>query len=71
MDHVYKRMGPRDSTEIDLRRMMEHASGYHHDIEEGRWVIETRHRSQPWEIVVEPIHESQILVVVTAYDVWD
>lgn len=71
IDHVYKRMRPRDFTEIDLRRMMEHAYRYHRDIVEGRWVIETRHQSQRWEIIVEPIHESQILVVVTAYDVWD
>jgi hypothetical protein len=64
-------MGRRDFTEINLRRMMEHAKGYRRDIVEGRWVIETRYQSHPWEVIVEPIPERQILVVVTAYDVWD
>ena len=71
IDHVHKRMERRDFTETDLRRMMEHAKGCHRDIEEGRWVIETRYQGQPWEVIVEPIPERQILVIVTAYDVWD
>jgi hypothetical protein len=62
-------MGRRDFTEIDLRRMMEHATGYHPDIEEGRWVIETRFQRQAWEVIVEPNAERERLVVVTAYDV--
>lgn len=40
--HVLKRMADRRFTEIDLRAMLEGASGYRHDIIEGRWVIETR-----------------------------
>jgi hypothetical protein len=71
VDHVHFRMETRDFTEISLRRMMEHATNYHPDIEEGRWVIETTYRRQNWEIIVDPIPEREILVVVTAYDVWE
>jgi len=71
IDHVYKRMARREFTEIELRRMMEHAMNYRRDIVEGRWVIETRYQRQRWEVIVEPIPERQLLVVVTAYDVWD
>lgn len=61
----------RDFTEIDVRRMMESARGYREDEEaEGRWVIETRFRRAPWEVIVEPIPEHQILEVVTAYPKW-
>jgi hypothetical protein len=58
-------------TEIDLRRMLERASGYREDVVEGRWVIETIHRRKPWEVIVEPDAERQLLVVVTAYPVWE
>ena len=51
--------------------MLEHARSYHRDIVEGRWVIETRHQGQLWEVIVEPEVASTLLVVVTAYPVWD
>lgn len=70
-DHVHKRMARRGFAEIDLPRMMEHVKSYRRDIAEGRWVIETQHQERPWEVIVEPIPERQILVVVTAYDIWD
>lgn len=47
------------------------ASGCREDVLEGRWVIETRHRGKAWEIIVEPDFERQLLVVVTAYPVWE
>jgi hypothetical protein len=56
-------------TEVDLRRMMEHAGGYRVDVVEGRWVIETRHNTKDWEVIVEPDDEQDLLVVVTAYPV--
>jgi hypothetical protein len=64
-------MGDRRFTELDLRRMLERASGYRVDVVEGRWVIETRHRRKAWEVIVEPDWERQLLVVVTAYPVWE
>ena len=55
--------------EVDLRRMLEHASRYRADVVESRWVIETRHSRKDWEVIVEPDEEQTLLVVVTAYSV--
>lgn len=64
-------MEDRRFTEIDLRRMLERASGYREDVVEDRWVIETRHRGRAWEVILEREVERQLLVVVTAYPVWE
>ena len=64
-------MDDRRFTEIDLRRMLQRASGHHEDVVDGRCVIETRHRGKAWEVIVEPDQERQLLVVVTAYPVWE
>ena len=69
--HLLKRMDDRRFTEIDLRRMLERTSGYREDVVDGRWVIETKHRGKAWEVIVEPDFERQLLVVVTAYPVWE
>ena len=61
-----RRLIKREFTEIELRRMMEHATGLDRDYKEGRWVIEVRLRRADWEIIVEPIPEEEILEVVTA-----
>ncbi len=65
--HLEKRMLQRDFTEIDLRTMLDRAAGYHADIIEGRWIIETHHRQCAWEVIVEPDYLEQRLVVITAY----
>jgi len=67
--HLLKRMEDRRFTEVDLRRMMERATGYHRDVVEGRWAIETRHRRQRWQVIVEPDFTAELLVVITAYPV--
>jgi hypothetical protein len=67
--HVEKRMEDRNFSEVELREMLEHASGYREDILDGRWVIETRHRRRPWEVIVEPDAREHLLVVITAYEV--
>jgi hypothetical protein len=64
-------MDDRRFTEIDLRRMLERASGYREDVVDGRWVIEAKHRAKAWEVIVEPDIERQLLVVVTAYPIWE
>lgn len=69
--HLLKRMTDRRFTEVDLRRMLERASGYRENVVEGRWIIETRRRGSAWEVIVEPDRERQLLVVVTAYSVWE
>ncbi len=67
--HVLKRMVDRGFTEVDLRQMLEDASSFRPDVEEGRWVIVSRHRRRSWEIIVEPDEAEQVLVVITAYPV--
>ena len=67
--HLLKRMEDRAFNEIDLRRMLEYASGHRIDILEGRFVIEVRHAGRPWEVIVEPDEVFELLVVITAYPV--
>ncbi len=66
-----RRLIKREFTEIELRRMMEYATGFDRDDKEGRWVIAVRLRRADWEIIVEPIPEEEVLEVVTAYEVTD
>jgi len=49
--------------------MLEHATVLREDVAEGRWVVESWHRKQPWEVIVEPDLDASVLVVVTAYPV--
>ena len=67
--HLLKRMTDRRFTEVELRRMLEHARGYREDIVEGLWIIEVNRGRVVWEVIVEPERTSQSLVVVTAYPV--
>ena len=67
--HLLKRMEDRAFNEVDLRRMLEHASGHRPDIVEGRFVVEALHAGQSWEVIVEPDEIRQLLVVITAYPV--
>ena len=60
-------MADRQFTEVDLRRMLNTATGYRRDIVEGRLVIQTSHQRKGWEVTVEPDWETQLLVVITAY----
>lgn len=61
----------RGFTEIDLRHMLEHAERRRRDAVPGRWVVVTRHRRRPWEVMVEPDFAAHLLVVVTAYSIWE
>lgn len=65
--HLLKRMIDRRFTEVDLRRMLEHASQHSPDIVEGRWVIKVRRQGRNWDVIVEPDFDQKVLVVVTAY----
>jgi hypothetical protein len=62
-------MDDRSFTELDLRAMLEGASGYRKDVAPGRWIIGATHGRQPWEVIVEPDESLKILVVITAYPV--
>jgi hypothetical protein len=67
--HLLKRMIDRRFNEPELRLMLEQATGYHADIDPGRWVIESIHHRGPWEVIVEPDPANQRLIVITAYSV--
>jgi hypothetical protein len=67
--HLLKRMIDRQFNEADLRLMLEEATGYHENHEEGRYVIETTHSGRAWEAIVEPLPDEQVCVIVTAYSV--
>lgn len=56
-------------TDIDLRTMLDVATGISRDAEPGRWRIETQHRLRPWIVFGEPDAAARGVVVVTAYDV--
>lgn len=62
-------MADRDFNELDLRAMLEHATGHRRDVVPGRWVIEAKQGRQRWEVIVEPDESLRILVVITAYPV--
>lgn len=62
-------MDDRAFSEVDLRRMLEHARSHRADILEGRFVIAAKHAGQAWEVIVEPDEVRSLLVVITAYPV--
>ncbi len=41
------------------------------DIVPGRWVVVTGHRKRRWEVVIEPDFDARLIVVITAYPVWE
>ena len=47
--------------------MLDEATGFHDNHEEGRFVIETSHGGVRWAVIVEPSAEDVALVIVTAY----
>ena len=64
-------MEDRRFSEIDLRIMLELGASYGPDVVEGRWLVRTRHQQHPWRVIVEPDFSAKLLVVVTAYPVWN
>jgi len=69
--HLLKRMEDRDFNEVDLRKMLHSSKTYSKDVIEGRWIIVTQHRYRSWEIIVEPDSIEKLLVIITAYPLWD
>jgi len=68
-EHLLTRMLQRGFTEVDLRVMMEGASGLSPSVEYGRWVVTARHGNRRWAVVVEPETQKRLLKVLTAYEV--
>ena len=67
--HLLKRMVDRRFSEVDLRAMLQRATGFTSDHVAGRYAIQTRHKRGPWVVIVEPDLDLRLLVVVTAYPV--
>lgn len=65
--HFEQRMEERDFTEVDVREMLEAATGFVSDVVKGRFVIDSLLRGHRWHVIVEPDPEEGLLVVVTAY----
>ena len=65
--HILERMLDRGFSETDLRLMFEMALLIRDGRLEGRWIVDTVHQKEPWEIVVEPDHADRVIVVVIAY----
>ncbi len=65
--HLLKRMVDRQFSEVDLRVMMDCATGFRRDKEPGRWIVETSHGCRSWEVIVEPDSADRLLVVITGY----
>ena len=47
LDHLREQMSRRSFNEIDLREMLENATGFREDEEFGRWVIDTSRNREP------------------------
>jgi hypothetical protein len=65
--HVLKRMVDRQFSEIDLRTMLQYATDYESNHEDGRFVIHSRLDGRAWSIIVEPVISDEVLIVITAY----
>ena len=62
-------MADRDFTELEVRGMLQGATGIRRDVEPGRWIVSTRRRRRRWEVIVEPDPEVRVLIVIIAYPV--
>jgi len=67
--HAELRMEQRGVTEIDVRAMLERATGFEPSVVESRFMIHVARNKRPWIVIVEPDVEASLLVVVTAYEV--
>ena len=50
--HLLKRMLDRRFSEVELRLVMEQATGFQEAPGAGRWIVETVHDDEPWGIIV-------------------
>ena len=67
--HAELRMEQRGVTEVQVRTMLERATGFEPTVVEGRFMIRARHSQHPWVVIVEPDADVNRLVVVTVYEV--
>ena len=67
--HAELRMEQRGVTEVDVRAMLERATGFEPSVVKGRFMIHVTNNTRPWIVIVEPDADASLLVVVTAYEV--
>ena len=67
--HAELRMEQRGVTEVEVRAMLEGATGFEPSVVEGRFMIHARRAQCPWVVIVEPDAGVNLLVVVTVYAV--
>ena len=67
--HAELRMEQRGVTEVEVRAMLERATGFEASVVEGRFMIHSQRGQSPWVVIVEPDVEARLLVVVTVYEV--
>lgn len=65
--HAEARMEERETSEVELRTMLEDATRILPARRPGRWIVHTRLAEWPWIVVVEPDPESELLMIVTVY----
>ena len=66
--HAEMRMEQRGVTEVEVRAMLERATGFEPNVVEGVH-DPTRTRQRPWIVIVEPDVDAKLLVIVTVYEV--
>ena len=54
---------------VEVRAMLDRATGLEPSVVEGRFMIQARHSQRPWIVIVEPDADVNLLVVVTVYEV--
>jgi hypothetical protein len=67
--HAELRMEQRGVTEVDVRAMLERATGLEPSVVEGRFMVYVTNNTRSWVVIVEPDADASLLVVVTAYEV--
>jgi hypothetical protein len=62
-------MEQRGVTEVEVRAMLEQATGLEPSVVEGRFMIHASRAQRPWVVIVEPDPDVKLLVIVTVYEV--
>jgi hypothetical protein len=65
--HLEARADERSFSDVELRTMLENATGLRPARRPGRFIVRTRHGGNPWSVVVEPDFDDKLVFVVTAY----
>lgn len=59
----------RGFSEVDLRLMIEMTAAIRRGVAKGRWILETAHDGDTWEVIVEPDEHDRVIVVITSFRV--